>query len=62
MQPNIHDALFKASFSDPEHARGELRLILPPPVAARIDFNSLTLRPGSFVEQSLKERFSDLLY
>ncbi|WP_324293074.1 MULTISPECIES: hypothetical protein [Sorangium] len=30
MQTNAHDALFKAAFSQVEHAAGELRQALPP--------------------------------
>lgn len=60
--PNPHDALFKATFSQPEHAAGEIRAVLPPAISARIDFTALTLRPGSFVDDALKERHSDVLY
>ena len=37
MPPNAHDALFKWSFSQVEHAVGELKLLLPPELVARID-------------------------
>lgn len=60
--PNVHDALVKAAFSQVEHAEGELRLMLPAELVARIDFSTLALRPGSFVDEALKERHSDLLY
>ncbi len=62
MQPNVHDALFKTAFSNVEHAAGELREALPPALAARIDWSSLKLAPGSFVDEALKERQSDLLF
>ncbi|WP_437767224.1 Rpn family recombination-promoting nuclease/putative transposase [Sorangium sp. So ce281] len=62
MQINAHDALFKAAFSQVEHAAGELRQALPPALSARIDFAALRLRPGSFVDEALKERQSDLLF
>ncbi|MEO7331357.1 MAG: Rpn family recombination-promoting nuclease/putative transposase, partial [Minicystis sp.] len=62
MQPSVHDSFFKAMFSQAEHAASLLRQVLPPPLAARIDFASLTLCAGSFVDEALKERHSDLLF
>src|SRR4051812_5532481 len=62
MQPNVHDALFKTTFSQVEHAAGELRLILPEDLVARLDFATLALCTGSFVDEALKERSSDLLF
>jgi predicted transposase/invertase (TIGR01784 family) len=60
--PSIHDAFVKTAFSQVEHAEGELRLMLPAELVARMDFSTLALRPGSFVDEALKERHSDLLY
>ncbi|MBX7196344.1 MAG: Rpn family recombination-promoting nuclease/putative transposase, partial [Sandaracinaceae bacterium] len=57
-----HDALFKAVFSSPEHAEAELRAVLPARLARRIDWSTLALAGGSFVDEALKERHSDLLY
>ena len=51
MPNNLHDGLFKATFSQVEHAAGELRAILPPALVARLDFSTLTLCPGSFVDR-----------
>lgn len=62
MSNNIHDALFKAAFSQVEHAAGELKAILPPALSARIDFSTLALEPGSFVDEHLAERHTDLLF
>jgi predicted transposase/invertase (TIGR01784 family) len=62
MQSNAHDALFKAAFSQVEHAAGELRHVLPPALSARLDFSTLRLRRGTFVDEALKERQSDLLF
>ena len=44
-----HDNLVKHAFSDVEHARGVLATALPAAIAARIDWSSLSLRPGSFL-------------
>ena len=57
-----HDALFKATFSDLENAAGELRVALPPALAAALDWSTLSLESTSFVEAALGKRFSDLLF
>lgn len=62
MQPNVHDAFFKEMLSRPEHAASILRLVLSAAIAARIDFASLQLCAGSYVDEALKERHSDLLF
>lgn len=62
MTPTPHDALVKSTFSQPEHMAGELRAVLPAALAARIDLASLRLESGSFVDEELRERWSDLLY
>lgn len=59
---NPHDLLFKRTFSDPAHAVGVLTSILPPPLVQRLDLTDLRLETGSFVDQALTERHSDLLY
>lgn len=62
MQPNVHDAFFKEMLSRPEHAASLLQQILPARIAARIDFASLAPCAGSYVDEALKERHSDLLF
>jgi predicted transposase/invertase (TIGR01784 family) len=62
MTTSVHDALFKKTFSQVEHAAGELRTILPPGLTARIDFATLTLCPGSFVADDFRQRHTDLLF
>lgn len=62
MISNPHDALFKAVLGQPEHARGTLRAILPAPLAEALDWSTLTLRPGSFVDAALSHQHTDLLY
>ncbi len=57
-----HDALVKFAFSNVEHARGVLATALPPAIAARIDFATLRLVPGSFVDDALRDRHADLLF
>lgn len=60
--PTPHDALFKQVFSQPVHAEGELRHVLPAAVTEHIDWSTLQLQPGSFVDEELRERHADLLY
>ncbi|MFO0755873.1 MAG: Rpn family recombination-promoting nuclease/putative transposase [Byssovorax sp.] len=62
MVNNVHDALFKDTFSQVEHARGEIRRLLPPALARRVAFRSLALRPASFIDPAFASRHSDLLY
>jgi predicted transposase/invertase (TIGR01784 family) len=62
MQPNVHDAFFKEMLSRPEHAASLLQQILPASIAARIHFDSLAPCAGSYVDEALKERHSDLLF
>jgi predicted transposase/invertase (TIGR01784 family) len=57
-----HDALFKATFSHPARAAAELRAILPAALSRQIDFSTLTLMPGSFVDRRLRGTHSDLLF
>ncbi len=59
---NDHDALFRHTFSQPEHAASLLRSILPPALARAIDWDTLRLEPGSFVDEALKSRYVDLLF
>lgn len=57
-----HDALFKAVFAQPEHARGALRAAMPAAVGDALDWPSLAPCPGSFIDPALRPRHSDLLF
>ncbi len=57
-----HDNLVKHAFSDVEHARGVLATALPAAIVARLDLSSLSLRSGTFVDEDLQDRYSDILY
>ena len=59
---NPHDAFVKEVFSHKEHAEDFLENYLPQDICRLIDFDSLTLVKDSFVDENLKEHFSDLLY
>jgi hypothetical protein len=60
--PNPHDALFHAAFSRQENATTELRAVLPPVLVERIDWATLHLTDGHYVDEDLVSRQSDLLY
>ena len=57
-----HDALFRLVFADPDNASSELRSVLPPRLAARIDLDNLQPQPGPFVDPELRHRHVDLLF
>jgi predicted transposase/invertase (TIGR01784 family) len=58
----MHDALFKAAFGQPDIARSELALVLPPDILAHLDLSTLVVTPGSFVDEELRHAHTDLLY
>ncbi len=60
--PGAHDALFHAIFSRVDVAAGQLRSVLPRDIASRIDWSSLRLEDGHYVDEDLASRQSDLLY
>lgn len=64
MTAHIHDALFRYAFADPADAAGELREVLPAPLAvAALDWDQIEVLPGpTFVDETLESRQVDLLY
>jgi len=57
-----HDALFRGTFSNPDNARGELQHMLPPGLAALIDWSTLKPSPATFIDEAFRESYSDLLF
>ncbi len=58
-----HDRLVRLVFGqDVETARGELRVVLPPAVAAAIDWSSLAIADPALLAPDLSERTADCLY
>ena len=57
-----HDKLLKSTFSDIDNARAFLEAHLPGKVARRMDWNSLTLVSGSFIDPEFAATSSDLLF
>jgi predicted transposase/invertase (TIGR01784 family) len=62
MPTSPHDRLVKKTFEQPENAAGELRSVLPPALVHAIDWSTLRLEPGSFVDEEARQRHTDLLY
>ncbi|WP_437682514.1 Rpn family recombination-promoting nuclease/putative transposase [Sorangium sp. So ce131] len=56
-----HDALFKWTFSQREHAVGLLKAALPPSVVAAVRWGTLRVEQGSFVDRALRSRHGDLV-
>lgn len=54
MGHDVHDALVKAILAHPEHAAGALKAVLPAALVAQLDFGTLALCPGSFVDETLR--------
>ena len=57
-----HDATFRQFLTQPEIARDFMEIHLPSELRAICDLNTLKLESGSFVEDDLRQYFSDVLY
>jgi Putative transposase, YhgA-like len=60
--PTPHDSVFRRIFAVPANAASQQRAVLPPELAARLDLARLAPVPGSFVDEALRWRHSDLLF
>lgn len=57
-----HDKLVKSTFSDPENARAFLEAYLPSHLVRHIDWTTLSLVSGSFIDPEFEATSSDLLF
>lgn len=57
-----HDRLFRAVFSDPAEAASLIRKALPDTIRRRLNWTTLTLTDGTFIDEELRESQVDLLY
>jgi predicted transposase YdaD len=57
-----HDKLFRATFSNPVNAAAFLRHHLGGALPALVDWHSLTLLPGSFIDSEMAGSEADLLF
>ncbi|WP_048613883.1 Rpn family recombination-promoting nuclease/putative transposase, partial [Vibrio coralliirubri] len=60
--PTPHDALFKQFLTHPETAKDLLDIHLPAELREICDLTTLKLESGSFIEESLRPYYSDVLY
>jgi len=60
--PTPHDATFRQFLTQPDVARDFMELHLPAGLRALCDLSTLKLESGSFVEDDLRQYFSDVLY
>jgi|GEM_PF-2918200 len=56
-----HDKLFKLVFGEREHAAILLERFLPPDLGEALAFEDATVCPGTFVDEALRDRHTDLL-
>ncbi|XYX40636.1 Rpn family recombination-promoting nuclease/putative transposase [Candidatus Erwinia dacicola] len=57
-----HDATFRQFLTQPDIARDFMEIHLPAELRAICDLSTLKLESGSFVEDDLRQYFSDVLY
>jgi hypothetical protein len=57
-----HDALFRFTFSRMENAAGELRAVLPAALVSKIDWTTLRIEDGHYVDPELEQLESDIVY
>jgi predicted transposase/invertase (TIGR01784 family) len=57
-----HDDLFRATWSDKENAGSFLENNLPVPVRELVDLETLEICKNSFIDNDLKDYYSDMLY
>ncbi len=60
--PTPHDALFRQFLTEPDVARDFMAIHLPQALRALCDLTTLKLESGSFVEDDLRQYYSDVLY
>ena len=58
---NAHNNVFIKTFSDPENVKVFLKMALPEPVKAAIDFSEITIDPTSYISDEIKDYYSDIV-
>lgn len=59
---NPHDRYFREMFSDPAIVEDLLRNYLPAPAVDALDLATLALQQDSFIDEELRQHYTDLLY
>ncbi len=57
-----HDAVFKSFLRHPDTARDFIDIHLPAPLRKLCDLTTLKLEPNSFIDDDLRQYYSDLLW
>lgn len=57
-----HDAVFKSFLRHPDTARDFIDIHLPAPLRKLCDLTTLKLEPNSFIDEDLRQYYSDLLW
>lgn len=60
--PNPHDVFFKRLLSDVAIARDFFQIHLPKNFKQHCDLSTIQIAAGSYVEDDLRQHFSDVLY
>ena len=59
---NPHDAFFKEVFSHKDNVLDLIEGVFPERIRKNLDFSTLDLDTNSYVDEKLKENFSDIVY
>ncbi len=62
MSTTPHDTIFKKFFSDISVVNCFFQAYLPENIKKKCDFSTLKIEPGSFIDQELRQQYSDILY
>lgn len=57
-----HDSMFRRFMRVPGNAASELRAVLPSSLTKRLDLEGLVEVPGTFVDEALRQRHTDVLF
>jgi len=55
-----HDRFFRSLFSNPDRLRGLLEAAVSPEILALLNLDSLTVEPGTWIDDKNREHFSDI--
>jgi predicted transposase/invertase (TIGR01784 family) len=55
-----HDAFFKSYFGNPENLTELVKASFPASLTRLLDFSTLTIEPGTYIDEELQAHFSDL--
>jgi predicted transposase/invertase (TIGR01784 family) len=58
--PHPHDAFFKSYFGNQENLTELVKASFPASLTRLLDFSTLTIEPGTYIDEELQAHFSDL--